>query len=61
MWDMQWDNAKRHAYMMETGLLKPRENVGNSGELNVQFGGDDRIAIWAGTVADKYDYYFCNL
>ena len=52
---------KRHAYMMETGLLKPRENAGNSGELNVQFGGDDRIDIWAGTIADKYDYYFCNL
>ena len=49
---------KRHAYMMETGLLKPRENAGNSGELN---GGDDRIDIWAGTIADKYDYYFCNL
>ena len=52
---------KRHAYMMETGLLKPRENASDSGELNVQFGGDDRIDIWAGTIADKYDYYFCNL
>ena len=61
MCDIGWDNAKNMLTWRKNKAFEAEGNAGNSGELNVQFEGDDRTDIWAGTVADKFDYYFRNL
>jgi hypothetical protein len=48
------------AYKNEGRLLKPGVIVYNSGELNVQFGGDDTTGIYACTDAIKFAGYFSN-